>query len=184
MNPVETGVIDTLDVPDGFELVDGQLRELAVGAKSSWVGGTIHATLHAYCRQHNLGWAFPQETTYRGIGKRRSVRKPDTSFIAKGRLNNDEIPDGDLQIVPDLAVETVSPNDTVYELDEKVEEYLAAGVRRVWVINPVSRLALVHRPDGTVTKVRENQELSGEDVVPGFRCLLSEILPPVPISST
>jgi Uma2 family endonuclease len=133
METAKGDAIDTQEVPDGFELVDGQLKELAVGAKSSWVGGTIHILLGMYCRQNNLGWSFPQETTYRGLGKRRSVRKPDTSFIRLGRLKNEELPEGDLRIAPDLAVESVSPNDTVYELFDKVEEYLAAGVRLVWV---------------------------------------------------
>src|SRR5262249_42594845 len=137
-----TDPIDTLDVPEGYELVDGQLRELAMGAKSSWVGGALYALLHDHCSQNNLGWAFPQETAYRGFGKRKSVRKPDASFIRKGRLKNEELPEGDLRIAPDLAVEAVSPNDTVYELDEKVEEYLAAGVRLVWVINPLTRVAI------------------------------------------
>jgi Uma2 family endonuclease len=172
--------IDTLEVPDGYEMVDGQLRELVMGAESSWVGGKLYGRLDAYCESHRLGWAFPQETAYRCFGKGGTVRKPDASFIRLGRLKDEQLPRGDLRIAPDLAVEAVSPNDTVYELDEKIEEYLKAGVRLVWVINPVSRIALVHRHDGTVSKVREDQELSGEDVLPGFRCRLADVLPPVP----
>jgi Uma2 family endonuclease len=172
--------VDTLDVPDGYELVDGQLREMAVGAKSSWVGGRLFARLDSYCERQNLGWAFPQETAYRCFGTGHTVRKPDASFIGKGRLKGEELPEGDLRIYPDLAVESVSLNDTVYELDDKIEEYLEAGVRLVWVINPKTRIAVIHRADGTMAKVREDQELSGEDVVPGFRCRLSDVLPPVP----
>lgn len=175
---LDSELLDTPEVPSGFELVDGELQELAVGAKSSWVGGRMHALLDQFCRSNNLGWTFPQETTYRGIGKRRSVRKPDASFIRLGRLKNEEIPDEDLRIAPDLAVESVSPNDTVCRLNDKVEEYLQAGVRLVWVIDPMTRIAFVHRPDGTVRKVLEDQELDGEDVIPGFRSRLGDVLPP------
>ena len=67
----------------------------------------------------------------------------------------------------------------MYELDEKVEEYLAAGVRLVWVINPQTRIVLVHRANGSMAKLREGHDLDGEDVVPGFRCSLTAFLPPL-----
>src|SRR5262249_28070605 len=89
-------------------------------------------------------------------------------------------PRGDIRVVPDLVVEVVSPNETVYELDGKVEQYLAVGVRLVWVVNPATRLVIVHRQDGSMAKVREGQHLEGEDVVPGFRCLVRDILLPPP----
>lgn len=171
--------VDTLDVPGGYELVDGQLRELAVGTISSWVGGDLYSRMQAYCRQNNVGWAFPQDTAYRCFGNGgTTLRKPDASFIRLGRLKDERLPPGDLRIPPDLAVEAVSPNDTVYELDEKIEEYLAAGVRLIWVINPITAVAIIHRADGTVAKVRGDQDLSGEDVIPGFQCRLSDVLPP------
>jgi Uma2 family endonuclease len=171
---------DTLAVPDGYELVDGELVEVKMGARSSWVGGQLIGLLSPFCGKNALGWVWPADLVYRCFANRRTARKPDVSFIRRGRLPNEELPEGDLGLAPDLAVEVVSPNDTVYELDTKVEEYLAAGVRLVWVINPNSRLAVIHRLDGTMTKVRQDQELSGEDVVQGFRCVLAECLPPLP----
>jgi len=184
LDVLENIPFDSLEVPKGYEMIDGKLVEQQMGAKSAWVSGDLHARLQAFSRQNHLGWAFPQDTAYRCFGKKKTVRKPDVSFIRPGRLPNEELPEGDLLIAPDLAVEVVSPNDTVYELDEKVEEYLAAGVRLVWVINPLTRVAIVHRADGTMAKVREDQELSGEAVVPGFRCRLGDVLPPVPTTST
>src|SRR5262249_10914622 len=92
--------------------------------------------------------------------------------IHAGRLPGDELPDGHVTIPPDLAVEVVSPNDLFYEVDRKVQEYLQAGVRLVWVVNPDCRLGWVHRADGSVGCVREQDELTGEDVLPAFRCPL------------
>jgi Uma2 family endonuclease len=64
---------------------------------------------------------------------------------------------------------------------EKVVDYLTAGVRLVWVVHPTARMAVVYRPAGTAAWVLDQGELDGEDVVPGFRCRLSEVLlPPEP----
>jgi Uma2 family endonuclease len=167
---------EVLDLPEGYEMVDGQLVEHQMGARSSWVGGAIHALMFTFCQANRLGYVFPADTAYRCFANRKTVRKPDVSFVARGRLPNEEPPEGEIRIPPDLAVEVVSPNDTVYELDRKVEEYLAAGVRLVWVINPEVRLALIHRLDRSVVKVRDSGELDGEDVVRGFRCPLRAIL--------
>ena len=66
----------------------------------------------------------------------------------------------------------------VYEVDEKVMEYQAAGVRLIWVVHPKAREVEIHRLDGTSSILREDGELSGEDVVPGFRCLVRDIFLP------
>ena len=100
----------------------------------------------------------------------RKVRRPDVSFIRADRLPAEEDREGHCRIAPDLAVEVISPNDLYTDVDEKVEEYLAAGVRQVWVLNPSTRTLRVHRCDGTQNYLREQDELTGEDVVPGFRC--------------
>jgi Uma2 family endonuclease len=183
MDPTATPVpvaANLLDVPDGYELIDGELVEQKMGAKSSWVGGRLTRLLDEFCEANRLRWVWPADTGYRCFGDRRTVRKPDVSFIRAGRLPNEEIPDGDLQVAPDLVVEVVSPNDTVYELDAMVEEYVTAGVPQVWVVNPVTRRVLIHRLDGSANKLHPGQELSGEDVVPGFRCPVDAFMPPAP----
>jgi Uma2 family endonuclease len=68
----------------------------------------------------------------------------------------------------------ISPNDLASEIDAKVEEYLAAGVQVVWVINPDSRIARIHRSD-SIRGVHEAEELEAEPVLPGFRCRLSDV---------
>ena len=83
-----------------------------------------------------------------------------------------------MTIAPDLAVEVISANDLVAELDEKTEEYLAAGIPLVWVIDPEVRTVVIHRGDGTLAKLRENDDLTGESVIPGFHCKVAELFPP------
>jgi Uma2 family endonuclease len=169
---------DLLTMPDGdrFELVAGNLVERNMGAKSSYVAGRAHVMLTAFCDAHRRGLVFPEGTSYQCFpddpGK---VRRADTSFIAAGRLRDDTPPEGHILIAPDLAVEVVSPNDLAYEIDEKVEEFLSAGVRLVWVVNPVSRTVRVHRPERPGVTLRAGDELHGDDVLPGFRCRVQDL---------
>jgi Uma2 family endonuclease len=69
----------------------------------------------------------------------------------------------------------VSPNDLAYEVDEKVEEYMAARVPMVWVINPMTKIVRVHRLNGTGSVLHEHDILSGEEVLPSFECPVSSI---------
>jgi Uma2 family endonuclease len=168
---------DLLTLQDGenYELVGGELVERKMGAESSFVAGAIFAILWPFCQTHRLGWVLPEGTSYQCFpDDPRKVRRADVSFIAFGRLPEEKLPKGHIRIAPDLAVESVSPNDLAYEVDEKVEEFLAAGVKLVWVANPATRTVRVHRADGPGTMLRAGDEMTGEDVLPGFRCRVSD----------
>jgi Uma2 family endonuclease len=179
---------DLLAMEDGkiYELDDGRLVRRDMSSVSSWVGGRLHRFLDTYVDENKLGWAWPSDLGYLCFpGAPRTVRRPDVSFIRSGRLPGGLSSDaGYCDIAPDLAVEVVSPKERFYKVEKKVVEYLDAGVPLVWVINPGARRALVYRHDGSVTWLREDDELSGEDVVPGFRCRLASILPETPIGQT
>ena len=172
---------DLLHMPDGgtgYELVDGRLMELNMSVLSCLVAGRLFTLLSVYCEANRLGWLLPQESGFQyDPNSPRKVRKPDAAFIRRERLPESAWSDGFCHVVPDLAVEVISPNDTFDEVDTKVEEYLRLGVHLVWVVSLQARQVYVHRLDGTVAKVRENGELSGEDVVPGFRCRVRDIFP-------
>jgi Uma2 family endonuclease len=92
-------------------------------------------------------------------------------------LPNDLSPKGHIEIFPDLVVEVVSPNDFASEVDNKVEEYLQAGVRLIWVVYPQSKHVLVYRSGSVVQRLGVEDELSGEDVLPDFRLAISAIFP-------
>lgn len=93
------------------------------------------------------------------------VRFADGSFIRRGRLPHNTPPEGHCRIPPDLAIEAIAPNDTTRAVEEKVEQWLAASVRLVWVIYPDTQRLDVHRHDGTVSKLRVDDVLSGENEV-------------------
>jgi Uma2 family endonuclease len=169
---------ELLTRPDGdaYELVGGELVERNMGAKSSFIAGQVHHRLEDFCRSRGLGWVFPEGTSFQCFpDDPDKVRRADVSFIRFGRLPREQPPEGHIRIAPDLAVEVVSPNDLAYDVDSKAEDYLQAGVRLVWVINPVTRTVRVHRPDGPGSTLRADDELNGGDVLPGFRCSICDL---------
>lgn len=172
---------DLLTMPDGdnFELVNGRLVELHMGLLAGWVAGELIRVLGNHCHQHRSGWILPGgDAAYQGFpGSPRTVRKPDVSFVRHGRFEEDQLPGGYARIAPDLAAEVISPNDKYEEVDEKIEEYLRAGVRLVWIISPHNHTVRVHRLNGSSTSLRDNDELDGEDVVPGFRYPVRDLFP-------
>jgi Uma2 family endonuclease len=171
---------DLLAMPDGegYELVDGRLVERKMGAESSRVGGRLFSRLDRFCEGHDLGIAWPADNGYQCFAHAPGlVRRPDVSFVRQGRLPGDREPKGWIKINPDLAVEVVAPNDSAEEVEGKLADYRKARVPLVWIIYPEARAARVHRIDGSAAYLLEDDELSGEDVIPGFRCPLREILP-------
>lgn len=168
-----------------YELVDGRLVERNMGNKAAWVATQINCKLANHVQGHQLGWVFTSDNGFRIDPDRPNlVRRPDISFVRFGRFPSEEPSDVYDQLAPDLAVEVVSPGDASIEVEEKVNEYLAAGVRLVWVVQPTVQRIMIYRGDGTLAALRASDELSGEDVIPGFRCSIAELFqPPVPRTS-
>src|SRR5262245_51845665 len=169
---------DLLRMTDGdsYELVDGHPVEKSIGAESDRIAVRLGGKLDLFCTQRVAGFVFGSQTGYRCFPDRpRLLRKPDGSVVVRGRFVNDEIPKGDIAIPPDLAIEVVSPNDFYEENEEKVSEYLGAGVRLVWVVNPSTKTVMVRRPNKTCTVLDAKEALSGEDVLPGFTVPIAEL---------
>lgn len=80
-----------------------------------------------------------------------------------------------MQIPPDLALEVISPNDVAEQMEIRIVDLLGAGVQLLWVIYPATRTVYVFRQGGTVARLSEADSLSGEDVLPGFSCRVSEL---------
>jgi Uma2 family endonuclease len=172
---------DLLALPDGdrYELVNGNLVERIVGSKTSLIGGELFGLLRDYIKQQKLGSIWPGDNTYQCFPHAPNrVRRPDVSFIKEGRLPDGHAADGHERVVPDLVAEVLSPNDLAYDIDERIEDYLRAGVRLLWLVSPATGTVQVYRLDGSGTRLRESGELTGEDVVPGFHCRVSDLFPP------
>ena len=103
-----------------------------------------------------------------------SVRGPDVAYFSKERMP--EPPkSGYPDVLPDLVAEVLSPNDRPGKVQEKVDEYLAAGVRIVWVVDPIDLSVTVHRPAEEKKVLQLGTMITGEDVLPGFSIPVAEL---------
>jgi Uma2 family endonuclease len=144
------------------------------GLRHGDIAVNITVVLSQFARARNLGRVF-SESGYVLATNPDTVRGPDVSFIRHERVPN-PIPRGFARFAPDLAVEVLSPTDRAGKVLEKVADYLNAGSQLVWVIDPDRRQARVYRADGTAAIVEDSGTLEGEQVLPGFRCPLAEVL--------
>ena len=163
-------------IPDKHvELVRGVLvvRE-PPGLRHGRVAVQFAVQLGGYVRAHDFGQVYV-EAGFKLARDPDTVRGPDVAFISRARLPDPE-PVGYPDLAPDLVVEIVSPGDRPGEVLAKVADWLSAGTRLVWVVDPERRLARIYRRDGTEQIVTADQALDGEDVVPGFACPLSTVL--------
>ena len=158
------------------ELVRGVLvvREPA-GYTHGRVAMNVAMKLGTHVEHGGAGQLFAAETGFTLARKPDTVRAPDVAFVRRDRLL-DPATRGFPDLAPDLVVEVLSPDDRPGEVLAKVADWLSAGTRLVWVIDPERRAARVYRADGSQSFIREHESLVGEDVLPGFSCLLESIL--------
>lgn len=154
---------------DRHELVNGELITMTPsGFDHGAIVVNLTVPLGSHVKSTNLGIVVGAETGFKLGSQPDTVRAPDVGFIRRDRLAAVGRPTTFWAGPPDLAVEVLSPSDTVFEIDEKVAAWLAAGTAAVWVVNPKDRTITVHRA-GTPSRVLTEQEtLGGDDVVSGF----------------
>lgn len=179
-----TGIRMTADellrLPDDgkrYELIAGELHEMApAGGEHGYVGTRALRRVTTFLDQHpDLGGdIFTCETGYRLSRDPDTVRAPDWAYVSAAQLPRARVR-GYPEMAPDLVVEVVSPNDTASEIQTKVDEWLQAGARLVWVLYPSTRSAMAYQADGTAHVLHANDSLRGEPVLPGFSCRLADL---------
>ena len=167
---------------DGKELINGRLVRKSMGAQSSWIQSELGYALKQHARKHKLGYVFESECPYSCFPhKFEQVRKPDISFIRTGRLPNGEIPEGNCPIVPDLVIEVLSPHEKTRLLNSKIEDFESVGVPMIWIVDSVRRRVQVRRADGSIRELKNDDILTGEDVLPGFEIPVRDLFAPAPV---
>jgi Uma2 family endonuclease len=158
------------------ELIRGHLlvRE-PPGTLHGIVAGNLTGFLGDFVRKNRLGVVSAQDTGFKIASNPDTVRAPDVGFISRDRLG-DVKARGYAALAPDLVVEVLSPDDRPAEVLAKVADWLAGGTRLVWVIDPARAQATIHREDGTIALIPPDGVLEGDDVLPGFTCLLADAL--------
>ena len=158
------------DVP-GYEYAKGELIPMSPATRRHGkISISIIRHLDRYVYENGLGELYTAETIFQ-VGER--MMKPDVAFVSTDRLDVDE--DATFPIPPDLAIEVVSPSDAHSRVVRKALDYLAAGTRLVWVLDPVSQAVTVYRSESDIELLTREATLTGGDVVPGFTCPVAQL---------
>ncbi len=159
-----------------YEIVEGQnVEKPRMGAEADRIIVTLIRIIEAQAFG-KLGLCFSGHCGYQIFADDPTrVRYPDVSFIRFGRLPADKAPRGYVPIIPDLIVEVVSPNDKAENVDERLTDFLRAGVPLAWMIYPSSRQVYVFHQGPAALRLGEDDTLDGEGVLPGFTCSLKDL---------
>ncbi len=158
------------DVP-GYEYAEGELIPMSPATRRHGkISAKVIWHLSSYVYEKRLGELYTAETIFQ-VGDR--IMKPDVAFVSTARLDVDE--DKTFPIPPDLAIEVISPTDVHYRIVRKVFDYLDAGTRLVWVLDPVAKTVTVYRSENDIETLTRESLLTGEEVVPGFTCPVGQL---------
>ncbi len=159
------------------ELVRGELRTMPL---NSALHGTTTGSLVAAIGEHARSYALGHALLGTGFILARhpdTVRAADVSFVAHGRFPGDRAPTFYPELAPDLAVEVVDGWDAAEDLQERVLDWLRAGVRLVWVVHPSMGSVSVYRSLRDIRVLAEADEIDGADVLRGFSCPVRDAFP-------
>jgi Uma2 family endonuclease len=167
-----------MTIPDDmlYEVVEGKVVEKIVGASEIEIATLLIEFLAPFVRAHRLGKVLG-EMIFRIDQVKDLQRRPDVSFVSHARWPyHRRVPDVAVwNMVPDIAIEIVSPSNTADHVQEKIHEYFAAGVRRVWVVYPRQREVYVYASSTEIQVLQLGQDLDGGDLIPGFRLPLAAL---------
>lgn len=159
-----------------FELIRGELRVMSLAKPLHGViCSRLTIKLGGFVEEHELGETFGAETGFLVERDPDSVLGPDVAFVSHERLAADENFEKYFPFAPDLAVEVLSPGNTVREINEKIAMYFAAGSRAVWVFDPKKRTAAAYTSPSEVRVFNEHESFDGGEVLPGFTLNLAKL---------
>ncbi len=163
---------------DGFkyELVAGGLRKMTpAGGLHGVIGMRLGAAIVTHVETHHLGVVFAADTGFKLESDPDTVRAPDVAFVRRARIPAGGVPIKYWEGAPDLAVEVLSPNDVRSEIEEKIAQYLQAGVQGVWFVEPLPRRVTVYRANAPPLVLGEADTLHGGELLPGFQYPLARL---------
>jgi Uma2 family endonuclease len=166
-----------LEAPDlgRCELVRGELVMMSpAGFEHGRIVSRMNRRLEGYVEREGLGVVTGAETGFVIAREPDSVRAPDVGFVRAERVPPGPIL-GFFEGPPDLAVEVLSPGDRAGEVLAKVQDWLGAGSRAVWVVDPSRKTVAVYDDRRHAVTLHESDTLTGGDVVPGFSVPVAEI---------
>jgi Uma2 family endonuclease len=156
-----------------YEMVNGQPEAREMGSsRHSGVGTRLIIRMGSHVEANKLGAVYGADATFQIGG---NERMPDVSFLSAARIPEEGETDKKWPIAPDLAVEVISPSEPWEKVDDKILDYFEAGVRQVWLFSLKRRRVYVYDSPKLVKILTEEDDLINEELLPGFRCRISEL---------
>lgn len=172
VTPVPPPTSLTASVSDDmlYEVVDGQTVDKKMSARETEIASILVQLLGPYLSTNRLGKVVG-EMLFRIDLEKDLRRRPDVAVVSHARWPfNRRIPKvTPWDMVPNLAIEVISDSNSAYEVQQKIHEYFAAGVSRVWVIYPDQAEVYLYASPTQIQVLKIGQELDGGDLLPGFR---------------
>jgi Uma2 family endonuclease len=160
------------------ELVNGRVIEMPPhGFAHGEIAGRVYRRLVEHIERAGDGKVAVGDVGFvlSVPGDQERVRGPDVAFISAGRLSGIGSLEGFVVGAPDLAVEVLSPSDTMVDVQQRVRDYIDAGTELVWLVAPQARTVTVYRADGSAHLLRDQDVLDGEHLLPGLSIPLDEV---------
>lgn len=166
---------DLLKTPkDGhkYELVDGKIVVSPAGMRHSEVACKILYLIQNFLEQHPIGKAYTADVGI--VLPNENVRSPDVTYVRLEKLPNGESPETFGHVVPDLAVEVLSPGDSARRIGQKIGEYFECGVPLVWLVDPRRKTVTVYRSLSQTEQLSSADTITAEPILPGFSAPVSK----------
>ncbi len=159
-----------------FELIAGELHEMSpAGFEHGVVIVRLTRLLANFVLEHDLGHVAGAETGFLLSRDPDTVRAPDIAFVKKERVVPGDLPKSYWPGAPDMAVEVMSPDDTIKSVDAKAAAWLAAGTHEVWVVHPRWRTITVYGLAAQTRTWTADEFLESPELLPSFRFRVGDV---------
>ncbi len=171
IKPITAADVERLTNDKMVEIVNGGwVEQPMAGELHGAIETNLIVIVAGFVKAHQLGRVYTGDTTFVLEGTSENIitmRLPDVAFVSSGRVKQADR-GGFYYQAPDLAIEIVSPAERTSETQAKVNDYLRAGTREVWVVYPETKQVSVVRPDGTATIYGIGQTIPGGEMLTGL----------------
>jgi Uma2 family endonuclease len=160
-----------------YELIEGVIYEMSpTGEEHGFIAWKIIQKVGAFVEKNKSGIVTSSETGYKLSSNPDTVRAPDGAFKSNERLaEGGGVVKDYSAIMPELVIEVNSPSDSYTKIAGKVQDWLRAGVKMVWVIEPSDKTVAVYDETGKCVILSENDYLDGGKILDNFKCKVGEI---------
>ncbi|MFO0889736.1 MAG: Uma2 family endonuclease [Isosphaeraceae bacterium] len=175
--PLEPVGATTFRLGERYEVIDGKIVEkLYLGVFETWIASALSGYFHETDELRRKGRLLRESLFILGAAGTLK-RRPDLAFVSYERWpRNRPVPKADAwDVIPDLAIEVISPSNGASEVLIKINHYFQAGVRAVWVVYPNEEMVYLYRSPTDVTVLTRSGTLEAQDVLPGFRLPLDRL---------